>query len=413
MMAKYTTTLADIIMDMADQKIPRYDFKGLIEDVWEKIVPTKFPMWTEFQHPVNGWGFEIQPRKRLVCKILAHYYTWEIGYETQNMWIFAFNRKLGEIMPYYVELEKTMGVDFNPFHTVDMREEYLGESELNITDTTTEDSNASSSRTSDNNFSETNNTINRGGEDGWDTSRDEKTGKDITDAWQHHDIDTTNTLDHGKTETINSKKITDDLSVTTYGSTNTHTKTGTEKTDNDNWNKYSATPQSKLSGIIDEKYLTDARKIEDDTTVTYNTTDIDKKTGHDDMKYDGDEKNNTTNSFSGADVTTISNLENSSNKDTITYDNQLDNNSSYKHNNSFTNDNTKGGTSGNITSDSSENSKVNRGEKDEIGSNNYVKITKGRNSNDIMQQLQLWRENILNIELMIIKDMQDLFMQVW
>lgn len=412
-MAKYTTTLADIIMDMADPRIPRYDFKGLIEDVWEKIVPTKFPMWTEFQKPINGWGFEIQPRKRLICKILAHYYTWEIGYETQNMWMFAFNRKLGEIMPYYVELEKTMDMDFNPFHTVDMREEYQGQNNVTENRNGTEELNSILSNTTENNFLENSNGTVRKGEDGWDHSKDDKSGKEITDGWQHVDTDSTNTLSHGKKEKITSKKITDDLSVNKYNSTNTHTKTGKEKTDNDNWNKYSATPQSKLSGIIDEKYLTDARKIEDDTTITYNTKDIDKKTGHDDLKYDGNESINSTNSFSGRDVTTVSNEENNSNKDTVTYDNHLEKNSSYDHNSSENSESDKHGTSNSSESSNSESSKNTSNQKNEIGENNYIKTTKGRNSNNIIDQVILYRENIINIELMIIKEMQDLFMQVF
>lgn len=486
-MANYTVTLAEIIRDMADPKIPSYDFSGLIKDTWEKIVPTKFPMWEEDTGMVDANGFPVTvvPRERLVCKILAHYFTWEIGYENQNMWLFAFNRKLSEIMPYYVQLEKTMGIDFNPFITTDIEERFGGENGKNIIstgeETTTTDQNTEHAKTFSENNSFNGEKTNHLTDAGSNSETDDtvaanssvKTGTEKVDTIYTTDNKNTSSTEYGKIETVsgsNSKdgttKVTDTTtkdSTTTikdtttvnsdtsvkYGSTNTHTKTGTVVEDSDDWNKFSATPQGTLTDVETGRYLTDARKVENDKTTTYNTTDIDKKTGTDtttveetttkngsnkidesvtkngNTTVNETEDSNSSTKFTGTDTVTTSDKKKENTNVTTTYDTTVTDNGNEKitktgsyqkaEDGTITDKNTgeKTGSENGSVKENISNNKNTSGTSKETGNETYLKTIKGRNSQNIVDQIEKWRELIVNIEMMIINDMQDLFMQVF
>lgn len=64
----------------------------------------------------------------LFPKILLHYYTREIGYETYGLWKLKLNTKLVEIMPYYNELYRSAELEFNPFDDVKIHKEHSGTS---------------------------------------------------------------------------------------------------------------------------------------------------------------------------------------------------------------------------------------------------------------------------------------------
>lgn len=71
-------------------------------------------------------------------------------------------------------------------------------------------------------------------------------------------------------------------------------KTGTVKTetDNEDWIKYSETPQGAITDLDTDKYLTNATKdtADDETTVTYNTSDA--NTGTDNVAHSHNESGN-------------------------------------------------------------------------------------------------------------------------
>ena len=79
-------------------------------------------------------------RADLNTRIIDHYALYEIGHETPEMFRFALNRKLREIMPYYNKLYESEKIQFDPLTTMD------------FTDDTTSDStsNSNSSQTSHN-----------------------------------------------------------------------------------------------------------------------------------------------------------------------------------------------------------------------------------------------------------------------
>lgn len=108
-MSKYTTEVRYICEQKADllQSTGANNVDDVLRISWDKIFTTK----CEF--------FDNQYRPVLCKKILKHYYTREIGFETAGLWMLWMNRRLEEIMPYYNQLYRSAQLEFNPFHDVD------------------------------------------------------------------------------------------------------------------------------------------------------------------------------------------------------------------------------------------------------------------------------------------------------
>lgn len=106
-MSKYTTELRFILETYA----------GLDEsegnDNVNEIITNALPKLFNFDFPI----FDEAYREVLERKIVRHYYTREIGYETVGRWKLALENKLNEIMPYYNKLYNSELLEFNPLYT--------------------------------------------------------------------------------------------------------------------------------------------------------------------------------------------------------------------------------------------------------------------------------------------------------
>lgn len=65
----------------------------------------------------------------LETKILRHYYTREIGFETVALWQLKLQTKLNEILPYYNQLYQSAQLRFEPFYDTDYKTDYEGKSD--------------------------------------------------------------------------------------------------------------------------------------------------------------------------------------------------------------------------------------------------------------------------------------------
>lgn len=162
--------------------------------------------------------FDEAYREKLVCKVLKHYYLREIGAETVGVWMLWMNTKFEEIMPYYNQLYESAKLKFEPFYDVD----YTRRSQRDVTET------------------------------------------------EHGSYE-----NKGETESSGSSTDTGKTSNTRTGKTTEVGTTGGSTKD-----LYSDTPQGALTGVDNETYLTNARKVTDsgnsktdtDETVTDNGT---------------------------------------------------------------------------------------------------------------------------------------------
>lgn len=131
-MSKYTTEVRWICESYAG-----LDENGA--DSVEAIIKAAIPKIFNFNFPI----FDEKYREVLCTKILMHFYTREIGYETVGLWKLKLNTKLNEIMPYYNQLYKSELLEFNPLYDIDVTREHT----LNRTGNTASDNTTNSNNT--------------------------------------------------------------------------------------------------------------------------------------------------------------------------------------------------------------------------------------------------------------------------
>ena len=107
-MSKYTTEVRFICEHYArlDESVGANDVAKVIEAARQKVF--------DFTYPI----FRSSYKKTLETKILMHYYTREIGFETVGLWKLKLNMKMNEIMPYYNKLYESELLEFDPFNDV-------------------------------------------------------------------------------------------------------------------------------------------------------------------------------------------------------------------------------------------------------------------------------------------------------
>jgi hypothetical protein len=109
-MSKYTTEVRFICENFAglEKSISYIRTLEVIEKARPKIFSFKYPIFDEKYRAV------------LETKILKHFYTREIGFETVGLWILKLDTLMNEIMPYYNEMYKSTLYKFNPLYNVDL-----------------------------------------------------------------------------------------------------------------------------------------------------------------------------------------------------------------------------------------------------------------------------------------------------
>ena len=116
-MAKYTTEVRHICENYANltESQGYNSVASILNNSWDKVFDFDFPIFDESYRSV------------LETKILKHYYTREIGFETVGLWKHFMAVRLNEIMPKYNKLYEAEALGFNPFDNMDYKETYEGE----------------------------------------------------------------------------------------------------------------------------------------------------------------------------------------------------------------------------------------------------------------------------------------------
>lgn len=207
-MSKYTVELRYICETAAglEESVGDNDVENVIQQALPNIFNFNFPIFDETYRSV------------LETKILRHYYTREIAFETVGLWKLKLRTKLNEIMPYFNKLYNSELLDFNPLYDVDLTRTHVKDS------------------------SGTRDTI--GKTDSENSSRTEQNGSN------------SQTTDRNVNTSVNNmNNSTDDGTVNRTGS---------------NTDKYSDTPQGSITDLAADRYLTNARLVsETEGTATH------------------------------------------------------------------------------------------------------------------------------------------------
>lgn len=359
-MSKYTTEVR-YICEMEAGLVESEGFSSI-----QEIIDVARPKIFNFSYPI----FDEAYRPVLESKILKHYYIREIAHETVGLWKHRLDVKLNEIMPYYNQLYKSELLEFNPLYDFDVERKH----------TTTEigkeqsDENISATRTG--NVSSTNNdTISENTIDNRTQIVDETTGQTI-----NNENDVTSNVDNTSNTTQNTtgnseqaKETKDDISKLSK-------------------NKYSDTPQGSISDLEEDKYLTNARIIENTDSLESNET----ITGE------------NTEAIIGETIGS-----------TIGVSNEKGKSISSGTSNSVLDDNKQTNKTGNKSNVFSETSSggsnvSNTGVKDITNTVDYLETVKGKQSGvSYSKMLMEYRDTFLNIDKMVLDELADLFFNLW
>ena len=115
-MSKYTTEVRFICETAAgyDESQGYKKIDDIIAESVDKVFDFDFPIFDEDYRSV------------LESKILRHYYTREIGFETVGLWKHYLHTRLDEIMPKYNKLYEAEKLDLDPCANMNYKEMYDG-----------------------------------------------------------------------------------------------------------------------------------------------------------------------------------------------------------------------------------------------------------------------------------------------
>ena len=227
-MSKYTTEVRFICEDYAgyDESKGASDVNEILSQAWNKVFDFNFPIFDE------------QYRSVLCQKILKHYYTREIAFETVGLWKLKLDTLMNEIMPFYNQLYNSTLLEFNPFHDADYTKTHEGEDAGEGSET--------GSHTG---------TVGDSGTHGGTVGDSSTHGGTVADSDAH-----TGTVRDQASKEGN----VDDV--------------GNEQLSESTWDVYSDTPQGALTNVDNNTYLTNARKITHEAeTDTTNNRDYDEE----------------------------------------------------------------------------------------------------------------------------------------
>lgn len=368
-MSKYTTEVRYICEEKCGidtTKIPTSP-----EDIITLASPKIFE-----NYPIYNENY----RNVLNKKILKHYYFREIGFETYAMWKFKLNAKMNEIMPYYNELYRAFDLlkGINPLDDTDYTVKFDGTENTKNggTDTLTKTYNKDITKELNTRDNTVNGGNNRTVYDTHDTRTDNLNNQRIDDLTEVR----TDDLTSNRTDNLNSQR-TDNLH---------EVKGGTD------WQYYSDTPQGTVSRLDNNTYLTNATK---------NTIDETKdNTGTQTTTNTGTQRTDDT----GTQTTTNTGTQNIHNTGTQKYDKL----GSETLETNTTQNVTK---TGSIT-DSFRGSDVDTKELDSTTDfvADTLKHIKGKMGGESYAKLfKEYVDNLINIDLLIIDELSDLFMNLW
>ena len=428
------TTEVRFICETAAGKDESKGFNSL-----EQILTQAAPHVFDFDFPI----FDENYRLVLEKKILRHYYTREIGEETVGLWKLRMNTRLNEIMPYYNKLYESELLEFNPFYDTDYtrtgKRDKTGTD--NVTDETTKtgtiaDDGSSSgtdamSGTVDDTGSKTlNREDNRVATDD-STGRNEKTS---TGTIGDSGVTTDNRKRGGtETRTMDGDVIRETELDTAKTSSGSDTVTENNDAKNDHWDYYSDTPQGTIGNVpgsggqalATQAYLTNVRHITDDTSGSEKVTETDYG-----MVVSDTGSTTETTTHDTTDTlrlnTNEDNVGTSENTRTLdTRDITTDNNNSVKTDNGNL---TETGSDSNTRTYNTTNTKdlkdsntrtfntTDASQKNAVSTNldEYTERVFGkRNTMSYAKLLKEFRETFLNIDMLVINQLGDLFMGLW
>lgn len=386
-MSLYTTEVRYICETLAnyDESQGYKRVNDIVEQAAPQIFDDDFPIFDETYRPI------------LEAKILKHYYTREIGFETVGLWQLKLNNKMNEIMPYYNKLYNSELLEFNPLYTVNLKKNYdkngLEQRMMNEDEKELKNEHKVGENTENTTKNGLENRIN---------STDSAKNKGTTGS-----VDLTEIFDNTENENGIKNTAQNDSGFTqsTKNEDGTALSENHEVNSNDDWNKFSDTPQGGLTNVANGTYL---------TTATNTTSDAHNNSSQDSAAQTvTDEKTSDESSKTGEEINNNTKL-NTGSKEQKTENSETGNESESKNEVGSVSSNADTASKANMDeqTDTEKNRTRNR-TNDKNNFENYLESVLGWNGKSPSKLLQEFRETFLNIDMMIIEELSDLFFGLW
>ena len=389
-MSKYTTQLRYICEAKAGLTESTSDFTAVINASYDKIIHPDTPLFDPAYAPV------------LYKKIIKHYYFDEIAHETVGQFIMRINIKLDEILPYYNMLYKSAALDFNPFYDVDYTVE--GNREDNNTDNRTRTDDLQSQRTDDLETLRTDN-LQMERTDDLETLRTDNLQTERTD-----DLETlrTDNLQTERTDDLETLRTDNLQSQRTDNLQSQRTDNLANHAESTSYDLFSDTPEGSLSGVDQENYLSTAKKVTSEADGTNTGTQTTADTGTQVTADTGTQKTEN----SGTQTVENTGTQKTENSGTQT----VENTGTQKTENSGTQTVENTGTQ--KTENSGTQTVANTGTQTNNAIihniNEYAEHVFGkRGSTSYSKMLQEFRDTFINIDMLIINELKNMFMGVY
>lgn len=260
-MSKYTTELRYICESLSGLEKSKgfNDIDTIVKNSRDKIF--------NFQYPF----YSLETKINFETDFLKCYYTREICEETFGLWQLRLQNKLNLIMPYYIELYKTLDLEYNPLLDTDITTNYTKDSKGNNKGTVDKTDNGSS-----------------------------KTNTSIKNTEKTNATNSTNTTNNTKN---NSTEKSSRETKGTENGTNEHSSNSTVT--KKNTDRFSDTPQGGLTSLENNTYLTNGRIIDDTTKTNFSENNKNSATTNGTDTVTGSVENTVTET--GQNTTTINN----------------------------------------------------------------------------------------------------------
>lgn len=353
----------------------------------------------------NDEFFDESYRPLLEEKILKHFYTREIGYETVGLWQFKLNQKMSEIMPYYNRLYRSELIDFNPLYTVNTTKVYnKGKNENRnetVNEATTENIRETEDRTGTKNKQENENEN--------ENIAGVKNAAENRSGTQSESGLTNETGSGNKSFLENNSENSEKTGETSSTGNEIGNSTESDIKNNVNRDRFSDTPQGSLSGVESDTYLTTARKITDETTDENTRASSLNKAESGETHENIDTSGDKTGSSEESTVKNSTSSASSENAEEFTSD-ETEETQRNRGNIKVGSEDHSENTAGTKTSDASRNLNT-AGNIHNL--EDYFETVTGLNGKSPSKLLLEFRETFINIDMMIIEELNELFMGLW
>lgn len=352
--------------------------------------------------------FDESHRDVLNKKIISHYFFREIGAETPDRFNWYLRTKMHEIMPYYNELYKSELIDFDPLETFKYNENVSGTK------------NQKEQGNSQNNLRETGNTTDTYGETKKSDTDKTLTGKSSETVSENSESTNADTVTNNLTELQINKGDTESTQTNNLTTTNATQNTGggTNVTSGTKQTDFSDVPQTGINTTTVETVNPDGSITRTTTSTGYLTTRT-TDTTNENAKTTTNETSNGVTTNTGTTGTTNIITENRSNTKTGTVETETTNNASNSYDKSTETEQTDSetvtasiGSDRSIVVDNSKQNSINQNVNIDETQTNAIERS-GRQGTSPAALISEYRAIILNIDMMIIDELETLFMGVF